>query len=66
MTKDDTLFVAGYEQAKRDFLEKLYAEVGIPDTKEHTKDPERVLEISSAEKAARNTQNAQVSWWRRL
>ena len=46
MTSDMTLFDAGYEQAKRDMLEKLAGEVGWPNdsivTADHAADRNRV------------------------
>lgn len=61
MKEGDTLFTAGYEQAKRDFYEKLRAEVGTP--REKT-EPTISPVIPKDEARARKSAEAKRGWWR--
>ena len=61
MKEGDTLFTAGYEQAKRDFHEKLRAEVGNPKPTQNHYDG-----LSTEENKARVAalQHERRPWWR--
>lgn len=62
MTKDDTLFVAGYEQAKRDFIEMLEAEIGIEKPKSADKS-DIILSVPASEVSARKALETAKPWW---
>jgi hypothetical protein len=62
MTSSSTLFDAGYEQAKRDFAEKLAAEAGRP--VEIQASPENNELIRAALNAQRAFEKKRVRpWW---
>lgn len=68
MTSTSTLFDAGYEQAKRDFAEKLAAETGRPTDNDFDKTspyPEPDPALVRAELAARRAfaKAARRPWW---
>lgn len=61
MTASSTLFTAGYEQAKRDFRDAIYREVGIP--AEDKQALEEHLRVTPQEAHARRASASAPGWW---